>query len=112
MLLEQPMFTGGRRSAFRQFLFYWLPVVLYLGAIFYASSLTNPPSPFKFENADKLEHLCEYGLFSLLLGRALRQAVSPYSRLGAVGMTVSLVMLVGAFDEYYQSFVPGRDSDS
>jgi VanZ family protein len=110
-VLDQPMFTAGPRSAFRQFLFYWLPVLFYISMIFYFSSLSNPPAPMHFDNADKIEHLCEYGLFSLLLGRAIRRTVAPHSALASVMITASLVMMVGAADEYYQSFVPGRDSD-
>jgi VanZ family protein len=110
-MLDQPMFTPGRRSAFRQFLYYWLPVLLYISAIFYVSSLTTPPNPIQVENADKIYHLCEYGLLGLLMGRALRQSVSPYSALAASVMTVALVMMVGAADEYYQGFIPGRECD-
>ena len=109
-MLDQPVFTSNPRSGFRQFLFYWLPVLVYLTAIFYFSSLSNPPSPLHFDNADKLEHLCEYGLFGLLVGRAIRKSVSPYSMLAAAVITVSLVMMIAAADEYFQSFVPGRDS--
>jgi VanZ family protein len=110
-VLDQPVFTPNPRSGFRQFVFYWLPVLVYLTAIFYFSSLSNPPSPLHFDNADKLEHLCEYGLFGLLVGRAIRRSVSPYSMLAAAVITVSLVMMIAAADEYFQSFVPGRDSD-
>ncbi len=110
-MLDDPMFTAGRRSGFRQFLFYWFPVLAYIAAIFYVSSLSHPPTPLTFPNADKLEHLCEYGLLGLLLGRAVRFSLAPYSVLASVVMTVSFVMLVGAADEYFQSFVPGRESD-
>lgn len=110
MNLDEPVFTAGRRSAFRQIVFYWLPVALYISLIFYVSSLTQPPDPLQFSGADKFYHLGEYGLFSLLVGRAIRKSLSPYSMLGASVMTLALVMIVGSADEYYQSFVPGRDS--
>ena len=109
-ILDEPMFTAGPRSVFRQLLFYWVPVLLYVSVIFYVSSLSNPPAPLHFKFADKLYHLGEYGVLGLLLGRAIRRSASPYSMLAAAVMTVSLVMLIGAADEYYQSFVPGRDS--
>ena len=73
-------------------------------------SMTQPPDPLKFSGADKFYHLGEYGVFALLVGRAIRKSLSPYSMLGAAVMAVALVMIVGAADEYYQSFVPGRDS--
>ncbi len=110
MNLDEPMFTPGPRSGFRQVVFYWLPVAIYISAIFYVSSLSQPPDPLKFSGADKFYHLGEYGVFALLVGRAIRKSLSPYSTLGAAVMAVALVMIVGAADEYYQSFVPGRDS--
>ncbi|MBI5836283.1 MAG: VanZ family protein [Candidatus Eisenbacteria bacterium] len=110
-LLDRPMFTPGPRSAFRQVVFYWVPVLAYVSAIFYVSSLSSPPSPLTFEHADKLEHFAEYLLLGLLLGRALRQSVAPFSPVAAVVMTVALVMMVAAADEYYQMFVPGRECD-
>jgi VanZ family protein len=110
-MLDQPMFTAGRRSAFRQFLFYWLPVLLYVTAIFAVSSLSLPPNPIPMPDSDKIYHMCEYGLLGLLMGRALRHSVAPYSALAASMMTVALVMMVAAADEYYQSFVPGRTCD-
>jgi len=109
--LDRPMFDRNPRSGFRQFLWYWLPVLLYISLIFTMSSLTHPPDPLKFQNSDKLYHLGEYGLFSLLVGRAMRFSLSPYSMLGAAVMTVALVMMIAAADENYQRFVPGRDCD-
>jgi len=111
MILDQPMFTRGARSGFRQFLWYWLPVLVYVTAIFVVSSMSSPPNPIHVPNSDKIYHMCEYGLLGVLVGRALRQSVAPYSRLAASIMTVSLVMMIGASDEYYQSFVPGRECD-
>jgi VanZ family protein len=110
-MLDQPMFTASRRSGFRQFLFYWLPVLLYVSAIFFVSSMSKPPNPIHVPNSDKIYHMCEYGLLGVLVGRALRHSVAPYSALAASMMTVALVMLIGATDEYYQSFVPGRECD-
>jgi len=109
-VLDEPLFTRGSRSGFRQFAAYWLPVLGYISLIFFFSSLHQPPDPLKFKHADKLYHLGEYGMFSLLVGRAFRFSVSPYSKLGAAVMTVAMVMMIAASDEYYQSFVPGRDS--
>jgi len=111
VILDQPAFTPGSRSGFRQFVWFWLPVLAYVAAIFAVSSMSSPPNPIHVPNSDKIYHLCEYGLLGVLLGRALRFSVSPYSPLAAVVMTISLVMIVGASDEYYQSFVPGRTCD-
>ena len=99
-----PARTGGR------LLRYWLPVVVYVGLIFTASSLHNV-GPSLFPNMDKLEHMLEYGLFGLLLGRAFRFTVGGKRGLWWAVGTVLVGSAVGALDEFYQSFVPGRDSD-
>ena len=54
------------------FLGYWLPVIVYVALIFTASSIPGRDIPTLFTNSDKLEHLAEYALFGLLLGRAFR----------------------------------------
>lgn len=99
-----PARTGG--SLVR----YWLPVVIYVGLIFTASSLHNV-GPSLFPNMDKVEHGLEYGLFGLLLGRAFRFTVGGKRGLWWAVGTALVGSAVGALDEFYQSFVPGRDSD-
>lgn len=90
---------------------YWLPVLIYVGLIFGASSVPGRDIPTLFPNSDKLEHLTEYSLFGLLLGRAFRFTVGGgRGRLWALG-TVILGGFVGGMDELYQRFTPGRTSD-
>ena len=93
------------------FLRYWLPVILYAALIFAASSVPGRDIPSLFPGSDKLEHLCEYGLFGLLLGRAFRFTVGgDRGRLWALS-TVLLGGFVGGMDELYQRLTPGRQSD-
>jgi VanZ family protein len=102
---------GDRRSGTFLFLSYWLPVILYLGLIFSASSIPGRDVPVLFPYMDKLEHLAEYALFGLLLGRAFRFTVGGQrGRLWAFA-TVGLGGLIGALDELYQRLTPGRMSD-
>ena len=92
-------------------LFYWLPVVLYGGLIFYLSSLSIPHfrSPFPFY--DKVIHAIEYAIFAILLYRALHTSLqTPFVRLTGV-LVVLFCILYGMVDEYHQSFVPTRISD-
>ncbi len=75
------------------FVRYWLPVILYVGLIFGASSVPGRDIPTLFPGSDKLEHLTEYGLFGLLLGRAFRFTVG-----GGRGKIWSLsTVLLGGF---------------
>jgi len=99
------------RSKTSLFLWYWLPVVLYVVLIFGASSIPGRDVPVFFPYMDKLEHLTEYALFGLLLGRAFRFTVGGQrGRLWALA-TVFLGAAVGALDELYQRRTPGRQSD-
>jgi len=93
------------------FLRYWLPVLVYIGLIFAASSIPGRDIPMLFPYVDKLEHLAEYSLFGLLLGRAFRFTVGGQrGRVWALA-TVALGALVGGMDELYQRLTPGRISD-
>jgi VanZ family protein len=93
------------------FVRYWLPVLLYAGLIFGASSIPGRDIPSLFPGSDKLEHLTEYGLFGLLLGRAFRFTVGgDRGKLWSLS-AVLLGGFVGGMDELYQRLTPGRQSD-
>jgi VanZ family protein len=82
-----------------------------MGLIFGASSVPGRDIPTLFPNSDKLEHLTEYSLFGLLLGRAFRFTIGGgRGRFWSLA-TVLLGGLVGGMDELYQRFTPGRTSD-
>jgi len=93
------------------FVRYWLPVILYVGLIFGASSVPGRDIPTLFTNSDKLEHLTEYALFGLLLGRAFRFSIGGARAKFWSLATVLLGGFVGGMDELYQRFTPGRVSD-
>ena len=62
-------------------LWYWAPVALYAGTIFFLSAQSHPeeqlPS-FLFKHlSDKVLHAVEYGILSLLCYRAFRRAAGP-----------------------------------
>jgi len=99
------------RTCASLFFRYWLPVLLYMALIFGASSIPGRDVPVFFPLMDKLEHLTEYGLFGLLLGRAFRFTVGGQRGIRWALATVALGGLVGAMDELYQRLTPGRQSD-
>lgn len=77
----------------------WGIVFLYAGFIFYLShqsSLNVPSAPF----VDKVGHLVIYSLFGILVANA-------FGRRFVVAAVVAAT-LYGLFDEFHQSFVPGR----
>ncbi len=95
----------------RRLLSDWLPVALYVGMILFVSSQPFLKPPLKFVNADKLFHALEYGGLGLLLARAVRGSMTARAPLVAAGIALAIGVVVGAGDEWYQSFVPGRESD-
>jgi VanZ family protein len=113
-----------RRDVFlkqRVFVFYWMPVILYAAFILAVSSIPGSAIKLPFSFFDKGAHLVEYGLLSLLVGRAVRAGrLVPKSAPGsdarvraditAAAITVAVVVAFGAIDETYQS-TRGRDSD-
>jgi len=105
--------TGGSLPLSRGSLFvrYWLPVILYVGLMFGASSIPGGDIPTLFPHSDKLEHLTEYALFGLLLGRAFRFTIGGGRGTFWSLATVLLGGFVGGMDELYQRFTPGRSSD-
>ena len=87
----------------------WLPAALYMGLIFYLSSLANPLPVLTLHVWDKLLHATEYAALGLLLLRALKGEHLPWRT--ALLLALLLTSLYGASDEWHQSFVPGRDSE-
>jgi len=86
----------------------WLPVVLYALVIFTSSSFPQPEMPISFWNFDKILHLAEYGLFGILLARAIK-GTSPSIKLSRLYLLAGVIALCyGISDEFHQSFVPGR----
>jgi len=90
----------------------WLPVLLYMGAIFLLSSIslrlpaeTNVPMP------DKLAHTLEFAGLGYLCARAslLSFADRPPLRAALVGVLVAAAW--GIADELHQAFVPERTAD-
>jgi len=99
------------RRFFTLFLRFWLPPLVYLTAIFVASAQPNLHAPLGFTLGDKLIHIVEYLILGLLLVRALRAHLRVGRPLFAAMIALGFVVLTGAADEYFQSFIPGRQCD-
>jgi len=89
---------------------FWLPVLAYVCLILTLSAQPHLKVPLNFNNADKLCHLLEYGALGFLLARALRGTLRVRRPALAAMMAIVIGSAIGAGDEYFQSFVPGRDS--
>ena len=120
-------------SKTRLFLRYWLPVLLWMLAIFTASTdagsfqhssrILEPILRWLFpritqDTADqivgvirKCAHLTEYGMLGILFWRALRRPARHDSRpwrWSQAGWAILVVALYAASDEFHQLFVPSR----
>lgn len=89
-----------------------LPLIIWAFLIFLGSSL---PSAKASDNglvdfaAHKLVHLFEYGVLYFLYYRSTVNDLWE-KRPDKIFQALLFVALFGAFDEYHQSFVPGRSS--
>jgi VanZ family protein len=92
-----------------QYLFYWLPVFLWGGFIFYLSSL---PDLRILQNhwdfiVRKIGHMGVYGILARLVARALTgTTLGSWKRIFV--WSLALTILYACSDEFHQSFVPGR----
>ncbi len=84
----------------------WLPVLVYMGAIFYASSLSSPPTPE--DVSDKTLHLVTYAGLAALLVRAFAGARWSRVTLGVLASAVAVTVLYGVSDEWHQTWTEGR----
>lgn len=100
-----------RHSFFQLFLWFWLPVLIYVAIIFGLSSQSHLAPPPGYAKLDKLLHMIEYGGLGFLLSRALRATGRVRVALRVALLVVLIGAVVGAGDEVFQSFVPGRDSN-
>jgi VanZ family protein len=94
----------------RNFLKYWLPVILFLGLIFFFSSRPTPTvsavdwGDFLFK---KTIHFFEFGTLSLLFYRVFHNTTSWTIKKVALWAIV-LTVLYAVSDEFHQSFIIGR----
>jgi VanZ family protein len=97
-----------------QVFWYWVPVALYAGVIFYLSAQSHPeeqlPSFLLQDVSDKVLHAVEYGILALLCYRAFRWAAGPAVARQAVVLAIVTASVYGVTDEVHQFFVPFRES--
>jgi VanZ family protein len=88
----------------------WAPVVAYMAALFYVSSLSSLPTP-PSGITDKHEHFFFYGILAALTVRALAHAEWRRISFAIVVGAILIAGLYGVSDEFHQRFVPGRNFD-
>lgn len=108
------MRDATRQGAMVQVFWYWVPVALYAGVIFFLSAQSHPeeqlPSFLLKDVSDKVLHAVEYGILALLCYRAFRWAAGPAVARQAVVLAIVTASVYGLTDEAHQFFVPFRES--
>ena len=96
----------------KRFLTLWLPVAAWMGVIFIGSSIGQVPQVGD-EALDGLAHRAAHVLEFAVLGALLLRATSkggPVSKREII-ITLMVIALYGASDEFHQRFTPGRNSE-
>jgi VanZ family protein len=89
---------------------YWFPVLLWMGIIFTFSSFESIPAVevYWLDFAiKKTAHMIEYGILWYLIFRALSKT-SSISLKSAAYLSLFIIILYAATDEWHQTMVPGR----
>ena len=86
----------------------WLPVVIYMAAIFYASSLSVVPGPVGDWFSDTILHSACYGGLALCVLRAFARGRWAGVTVGVAIAAWLFTTLYGVTDEWHQMYVPGR----
>jgi VanZ family protein len=87
----------------------WLPVAGYMGAIFWLSSLSHPPSPPGV--SDKWLHTLAYAGLAVVALRATSGGRWSGVTRGALAAAWLMTVSYGVSDEWHQAFTPGRTPD-
>jgi VanZ family protein len=87
----------------------WLPVVLYMAAIFFASSIPDPPVPS--DVSDVSLHEVAYFVLTVLVIRAVARGAWRGVTVRTLVAAWLIAVAYGATDEWHQSFVPNRHAE-
>ncbi|MDD5431832.1 MAG: VanZ family protein [Candidatus Omnitrophica bacterium] len=86
----------------------WLPVLIGMGAIFYASSIPGQKIPHVVTYQDTIFHFLAYFVLGLFFARALKTSYLNVTLISLAVFTCLFGVTYGVSDEYHQLFVPNR----
>lgn len=90
----------------------WAPVVAWALVIFALSSIPGTSIPdVGFSFADKVAHICVYGVLGVLFFRAWRRQAPALNDTVALLVSALCTLTYGISDEFHQLFVPNRSAD-
>ena len=98
-------------SSYKNFFYYWFPVIIYCALIFFQSSRPVPESIPDTPYLDKLLHAGAYALLGALFFRAYRTTPLGDKLHYIIILSILSAGLYGISDELHQYFVPYRSAD-
>jgi hypothetical protein len=104
------MKENSKYTRFNKTLWYWLPAIIWAIIIFsFSAHPTNSVSEVHWQDfvIKKTAHIVEYGIFTLLLFRAMKK--ENINKKKAFIYAFFIAAIYGSTDEYHQSFTPGRE---
>jgi len=97
--------------SYKNFCYYWLPVIIYCALIFFQSSRPVPESIPAIPHLDKLLHAGAYALLGAMFLRAYRTTALGGKLQYIITLSILSAGLYGISDEFHQYFVPYRSAD-
>jgi len=89
---------------------YWVPAILWMGVMFFFSSLPDAATPGRFLISDKILHGAEYLILAFLILFALQRTTS-LNFAGCFWIALIIGTLWAISDEIHQLYVPTRNFD-
>lgn len=108
-MADVPASDLTHRPPFARRAWLWLPVVIYMAGIFFASSIPDPPVPS--DVSDVSLHEAAYFGLAMLVIRACADGTWKGVTLGTLAAAWAIAVLYGVTDEWHQSFVPNRHAE-
>jgi len=104
--------TALRQLGRRSLLTHWLPLLVWMGLIYWFSDQPQPftmPQSWQQEAVGVIGHVIGYATLALLWCRALARQHTQQRY--TLALAFFLTMLYALSDEYHQTFVPGRSGN-
>ncbi len=96
----------------KRFFVYHFPALVYALLILALSSIPRSEMPdISLLQADKLLHFLEYAILGVLIFRSVADLYGPRNSKSIFWVSFLFVIVFACFDEFFQSYVPGRESD-
>ncbi|MBN1492724.1 MAG: VanZ family protein [Candidatus Omnitrophica bacterium] len=98
------------KQGLKNIIWYWMPLIGYLGVIFYFSHLSEPTQGVELPISDKVIHFLEYFPLPFLFFRVLRNVPHRPFAVHYVLWGIVLSLLYAASDEFHQMFITLREA--